>query len=50
MGNHIVRELRYRLVTYVQNPKSMHLVQQFPKWTQLYFLACQTHPALVKQV
>ncbi len=28
---HIVRALRQRLVTYAQNPKSMHIVQQFPK-------------------
>ena len=29
---HRVHELRHRLVAYVQNPRSMHLVQQFPKW------------------
>ncbi len=28
---HIVCELRHRLVTYMQNPNSMHLVQQFSK-------------------
>ena len=32
---HIVCELRHCLVTYVQNPKSMHLVQHFSKWPQI---------------
>ncbi len=28
-----LHELRHRLVTYMQNPKSMYLVEQFPQMT-----------------
>ncbi len=53
---HIMRELRHRLVTYAQNPKSMHLVSAgifqmtspgshyCRKWWSRYVLFSHSYP------
>ncbi len=43
---HIVRELCHRLVTYMQNSKSMHLVQQILQMT----LGCTTSMLKIKVI